>query len=99
MHFANWLLTQAALAQGGGRVLRRRDDRLRGMDLQDFSPDRISFVSSGTAAADAAMGRLRGLYGDCGADKADVIVALGGDRRTTRASLDRSSASAEGGSA
>jgi hypothetical protein len=31
------------------------------LDLQDFSPDRISFVSSGTDEANAAMGRLRGL--------------------------------------
>ncbi len=47
--------------------------------MQDFSPDRVSFVSSGTAEANAAMGRLRSLYGDCGAEKAQVIVALGGD--------------------
>ena len=60
-------------------MLGRRDDRLRGMDLQDFSPDRISFVSSGTAEANAAMDRLRTRYGDVGAASADVIVALGGD--------------------
>jgi len=47
--------------------------------LQDFSADRVSFVSSGTEEADTAMARLRGLYGDSGADQADVIVALGGD--------------------
>ena len=47
--------------------------------MQDFSADRVSFVSSGTAEAEAAMARLRGLYGDSGADQADVIVALGGD--------------------
>ena len=56
-------------------MLGRRDDRLRGMDLQDFSPDRISFVSSGTAEANAAMDRLRTRYGDVGAASADVIVA------------------------
>ena len=47
--------------------------------MQDFSANRVSFVSSGTAEADAAMARLRGLYGDSGVDSADVIVALGGD--------------------
>jgi NAD+ kinase len=50
-----------------------------GRILQDFSADRVSFVSSGTAEAEIAMARLRDLYGDCGADQADVIVALGGD--------------------
>ncbi len=40
---------------------------------------RLSFVSSGTAEADAAMARLRGRYGDAGPETADVIVALGGD--------------------
>jgi NAD+ kinase len=47
--------------------------------VPDFSPERISFVSSGTAEADAAMGRLRATYGDVGAEKAEVVVALGGD--------------------
>jgi NAD+ kinase len=47
--------------------------------LQDFSPDRVSFVSSGTAEADLATERLRSRYGDCGTERADVVVALGGD--------------------
>src|SRR3569833_3216824 len=51
----------------------------RGFAVADFSPDRLSFVSSGTPEADAAMARLRGRYGDVGADKAEVVVALGGD--------------------
>lgn len=41
--------------------------------------DRISFVSSGTPEADAAMNDLRARYGDAGFDQAGVIVALGGD--------------------
>jgi NAD+ kinase len=47
--------------------------------VQDFSADRVTFVSSGTAEADAALGRLRSLYGDCGHERADIVVALGGD--------------------
>src|SRR3569833_3553239 len=52
--------------------------------LEDFavpnpSPDRLSFVSSGTADADAAAARLRARYGDVGTDKAEIVVALGGD--------------------
>jgi NAD+ kinase len=41
--------------------------------------DRISFVSSGTAEADAAAEALRARYGDVGFDNASVVVALGGD--------------------
>jgi NAD+ kinase len=47
--------------------------------LDAFSPDRLSFVSSGTPEADAAAERLRKRYGDAGFETADVIVALGGD--------------------
>jgi NAD+ kinase len=47
--------------------------------VPDFSPDRLSFVSSGTPEADTAMARLRGRYGDVGPDEAQVVVALGGD--------------------
>ena len=47
--------------------------------MQDFSADRVSFVSSGTAEANAAMARLRAAYGECGHERADVVVALGGD--------------------
>jgi NAD+ kinase len=36
-------------------------------------------VSSGTLEADSAMAQLRALYGDSGAERADIIVALGGD--------------------
>jgi NAD+ kinase len=43
------------------------------------SPDRLSFVSSGTAEADAAAARLRARYGEVGTDKAEIVVALGGD--------------------
>lgn len=41
--------------------------------------DQISFVSSGTPEAEAAMAELRQRYGDVGFDRATVIVALGGD--------------------
>jgi NAD+ kinase len=47
--------------------------------VPDFSIERLSFVSSGTAEADAAAMRLRGLYGDVGLAEAQVVVALGGD--------------------
>ncbi len=43
------------------------------------STDRISFVSSGTPEADAAMHALRARYGEAGFDHADIVVALGGD--------------------
>jgi len=43
------------------------------------SADRLSFVSSGTPEAEAALARLRQRYGDAGLDGADVVVALGGD--------------------
>jgi NAD+ kinase len=44
-----------------------------------ISPDRVSFVSSGTPEADAAADSLRNRYGDVGFDSASVLVALGGD--------------------
>jgi len=47
--------------------------------VPDFVPERLSFVSSGTAEADAATARLRGRYGDVGMGAAEVVVALGGD--------------------
>jgi len=47
--------------------------------VPDFAVERLSFVSSGTAEADAARGRLRDVYGDVGLEKAEVVVALGGD--------------------
>jgi NAD+ kinase len=47
--------------------------------LPEISADRVSFVSSGTSEANGAMGKLRARYGDCGAERAEVIVALGGD--------------------
>ncbi len=40
---------------------------------------RIAFVSSGTAEAEAAHGRLVARYGDIAPEEADVVVALGGD--------------------
>ena len=47
--------------------------------MPDYSADRLSFVSSGSPEADAAMQRLRSRYGDVGLDQAEVVVALGGD--------------------
>jgi len=41
--------------------------------------EKIAFVSSGTAPADAAAARLRDLYGNHALTDADVVVALGGD--------------------
>ncbi|GLR83316.1 NAD kinase [Bradyrhizobium iriomotense] len=41
--------------------------------------DRIAFVASAGAEAQAAFTQLTGLYGNCNPDEADVIVALGGD--------------------
>lgn len=41
--------------------------------------DRIAFISSGTADADAACVKLIHRYGNARPDVADVIVALGGD--------------------
>jgi NAD+ kinase len=40
---------------------------------------KVSFVSSGTPDANAAVARLRDRYGDAGFETADVVVALGGD--------------------
>lgn len=39
----------------------------------------IAFVASPTPQAQDARARLVGLYGDCGAERADVVVCLGGD--------------------
>ncbi|MEP7241814.1 MAG: NAD kinase [Devosia sp.] len=47
--------------------------------MPDFSPEKLTFVSSGTAEADAAMARLRARYGDVGPQGAEMVVALGGD--------------------
>ena len=47
--------------------------------MQNFSPELLTFHSSGTAEANAALARLRARYGDVGAAKAEVVVALGGD--------------------
>jgi NAD+ kinase len=41
--------------------------------------DRIAFVASPGAEAQAALAQLTGLYGNCDPDTADVVVALGGD--------------------
>ncbi|MGD1037257.1 MAG: NAD kinase [Roseiarcus sp.] len=41
--------------------------------------DAISFLSSGAPEANAALERLVALYGNCPPERADVIVALGGD--------------------
>src|ERR1700743_3502847 len=41
--------------------------------------DRIAFVASAVTEAQAALAQLTKLYGNCTADDADVVVALGGD--------------------
>jgi NAD+ kinase len=41
--------------------------------------DRITFISSTTDDAQSAAAALAALYGNCPAERADVIVALGGD--------------------
>jgi NAD+ kinase len=48
-------------------------------NLQDLLADRVTFVSSGTDEADAALHRLCSTYGNCDIDTAQVVVALGGD--------------------
>lgn len=55
----------AAEAGGGSRV---RSDS-----------GKLSFVSSGTAEAEAALASLRARYGEAGDNEAEAIVALGGD--------------------
>jgi NAD+ kinase len=47
--------------------------------VPDLSPQRLTFLSSGTPEADAAMRRLSARYGDVGLEAAEVVVALGGD--------------------
>jgi NAD+ kinase len=47
--------------------------------VPDVSPDRLSFLSSGSPEADAATARLRERYGDVGLENAGIVVALGGD--------------------
>ncbi len=41
--------------------------------------DAIAFLSSGTVDADVALKRLEAAYGNVDPDRADVVVALGGD--------------------
>jgi NAD+ kinase len=41
--------------------------------------EKIAFVASAGIEAQAALGQLTGLYGNCEAADADVVVALGGD--------------------
>jgi len=40
---------------------------------------RICFVTNSTPTANAAADRLRARYGECGIERADLVVALGGD--------------------
>ena len=47
--------------------------------MLDPDADRVAFVSSGTTESNLAMQRLRARYGDCGLERAQVVVALGGD--------------------
>jgi NAD+ kinase len=49
------------------------------VQVPDFVAEQLTFVSSGTAGAEAAMAKLRDRYGDAGLQRADVVVALGGD--------------------
>src|SRR5258707_8958106 len=42
-------------------------------------PDQLHFVASDAPEAQATLRKLRGRYGDIGAERASVIVALGGD--------------------
>jgi NAD+ kinase len=39
----------------------------------------LSFIAAATPEAEAARAELAEIYGDCGPDSADVVVALGGD--------------------
>lgn len=55
------------------------DRRKSQFTVHDISLDRVSFVSSGTADADAAAAALRARYGHVPVEEATVIVALGGD--------------------
>ncbi len=71
-------LTLASLAPAGAAVLGRAFEG-KGRVVQEFSSDRVSFVSSGTAESTAAMAQLRARYGDCGLAEAQIVVALGGD--------------------
>ena len=41
--------------------------------------ERIAFVASPSAEAQAALTQLSALYGNCDPERADVVVALGGD--------------------
>jgi NAD+ kinase len=47
--------------------------------LAGVSSEKMTFVSSGTPEADAAVETLRARYGEAGPDQASVVVALGGD--------------------
>lgn len=47
--------------------------------MAEFDPTQVTFVSSGTTEADEARARLRERYGDVGSERAQVVVALGGD--------------------
>ena len=46
---------------------------------RDFVPGRIAFAASATVLATEARERLLAYYGDCPPERADVVVALGGD--------------------
>jgi len=47
--------------------------------VPEFAAQNLTFVSSGAPEADAAATLLRARYGDVGAARAEVVVALGGD--------------------
>ena len=47
--------------------------------MAEFDPTQVTFVSSGTTDAESALARLRLRYGDVGSERAQVVVALGGD--------------------
>jgi NAD+ kinase len=48
-------------------------------DIQTFDQRRIAFVAADTAEARDACARLAARYAGCDPDKAEIIVALGGD--------------------
>ena len=50
-----------------------------GMGLAGVASEKMTFVSSGTPEANAAVENLRARYGEASLDEASVVVALGGD--------------------
>lgn len=55
------------------------DPALQADRSRDFVPGRIAFCGSATVLATEARERLVAFYGDCPPERAEVVVALGGD--------------------